>query len=59
MNGWMLFAVISLVLGIIIANILLLKQSANMKLPDSVRKAIEEKKQAEQAAQQTKKPSDE
>jgi hypothetical protein len=41
--GWVIFIVV-IVLGIIVSNILLLKQSANMKLPDSVVKAIEEKK---------------
>jgi competence protein ComGC len=44
--GWVIFIVV-IVLGIIISNILLLKQSANMKLPDSVVKAIEEKKAME------------
>jgi hypothetical protein len=44
--GWVIFIVV-FVLGIIISNILLLKQSANMKLPDSVVKAIEEKKAME------------
>jgi len=45
--GWVIFIVV-IVLGIIISNILLLKQSANMKLPDSVVKAMEEKKAMEQ-----------
>ncbi|GLS92359.1 hypothetical protein GCM10007916_34300 [Psychromonas marina] len=61
MNGWMLFLVIAFVLGIIVSNILLLKHSAKMKLPDSVLKSIEEKKQAEALAkkkQETKKPTD-
>lgn len=44
--GWVIF-IILLVLGIILSNILLLKHSANMKMPDSVIKAIEEKKQRE------------
>lgn len=66
MSGWMLFLVIAFVLGIIVSNILLLKHSSKMKLPDSVLKAIEEKKieekkQAELLAEQkqkTKKPTD-
>jgi hypothetical protein len=62
MNGWLLFLVITLVLGIIVSNLLLLKHSAKMKLPDRVLKAIEEKKEAERIAQQesnNKKPTDE
>lgn len=57
-TGWVIFIIV-LVLGIIISNILLLKQSANMKMPDSVLKAIEEKKQQvlkEQQEQAKKKP---
>lgn len=58
--GWIIFIVV-IVLGIIISNILLLKQSANMKLPDSVVKAMEEKKaleqlQEEQQNEKQKKP---
>ena len=33
MSGWAIFAIISLVLGIIVSNIMLLKHTANMKLP--------------------------
>ena len=59
MNGWMLFLLIALVMGIILGNILLLKHSAKMKLPDSVLKAIEEKKEAERLAEEeNKKPTD-
>ena len=59
MNGWMLFLLIALVMGIILGNILLLKHSAKMKLPDSVLKAIEEKKEAERLAElESKKPTD-
>lgn len=54
MNGWMLFLLIAFVLGIIISNILLLKHSAKMKLPDSVLKSIKEKKQAEEIEQKEK-----
>lgn len=54
MNGWMLFLIISLVLGIIIGNILLLKHSAKMKIPERVLKSIHEKK----LAQEGKKPTD-
>lgn len=45
MNSWGLFLLIVLVLGIVIGNIMLLKHSANMKLPESVRKAIKDKKE--------------
>ena len=44
--GWVIFIII-LVLGIIVSNLLLLKQTANMKIPDDVLKAIKEKKQRE------------
>ena len=45
-TGWVIFIVV-IVLGIILSNIFLLKQSANMKLPDSVVKAIKDKKEKE------------
>ena len=44
--GWVIFIIV-LVLGIILSNILLLKQSAKMKIPDSVVKAIHEKNERE------------
>lgn len=44
--GWVIFIII-LVLGVIVSNLLLLKQTANMKIPDDVLKAIKEKKQRE------------
>ena len=44
MSGWVLFLLITFVLGIVISNILLLKHSANMKLPENVTRILEEKK---------------
>ncbi len=44
MSGWALFLLIAFVLGIVISNIMLLKHSAKMKLPESVMRVIEEKK---------------
>lgn len=44
--GWVIFIII-LVLGVIVSNLLLLKQTVNMKIPDDVLKAIKEKKQRE------------
>ncbi|WP_298941057.1 DUF2897 family protein [uncultured Psychromonas sp.] len=44
--GWVIFIIV-LVLGIILSNILLLKQSAKMKIPDNVVKAIHEKNERE------------
>ncbi|MDA7745931.1 DUF2897 family protein [Psychromonas sp.] len=41
-TGWVIFIIV-LVLGFIISNILLLKQSANMKIPDSVIDAVKER----------------
>ena len=48
--GWVIFIIV-LVLGIIVSNILLLKQSANMKIPDSVIEAMQKKKDREEAEQ--------
>jgi len=63
MNGWMVFLIIALVMGVIVSNLLLLKQSAKMKIPESVLKSIATKKQAEQLAKNTavnkKKPTEE
>ena len=44
--GWIIF-IILLVLGIIVSNILLLKQTANMKIPQHVIKAVKERQQKE------------
>ena len=43
MSGWPLFLLIAFVLGIVISNIMLLKHSAIMKLPEDVIRLIEEK----------------
>ena len=59
--GWVIFIIV-LALGIILSNILLLKKSANMKIPDSVVKAMQKKKdreareQLEQEKKAQKKP---
>lgn len=52
--GWVTFIIV-LVLGIILSNILLLKQSAKMKVPDHVLKAIKEKQDKEQVEIDSKK----
>ena len=44
--GWVIFIIV-LVLGIVLSNILLLKKSANMEVPDSVKQAIKEKTKEE------------
>jgi len=44
--GWVIFIIV-LVLGIVLSNILLLKKSANMEVPDSVKQAIKEKNERE------------
>ncbi|PKF61018.1 DUF2897 domain-containing protein [Psychromonas sp. psych-6C06] len=54
MNGWLIFLIISLVLGIIISNLLLLKQSAKIKIPESVLKSIAERKEAENESREEK-----
>lgn len=58
MNGWLIFLIIALVLGIIVSNLMLLKQSAKIKIPESVLKEISEKKQAEKLKEENKKPTD-
>lgn len=58
MNGWVLFFLIIFVLGIVISNIMLLKHTAKMKLPESVMRAIEEKK-SKGKKQAEKKPTEE
>ena len=51
--GWIIF-IILLVLGIIVSNILLLKQTANMKIPQHVIKAVKERQQKELEAENKK-----
>lgn len=59
MNGWAVALIIIFILGIIIANIMLLKQTANMKVPESVLRAIQERKEKElQEEQEKEKPKD-
>lgn len=60
MNGWALFLLIALVLGIIVSNIMLLKHTANTKLPADVIRAIAERKMKEklQKENKAKKPTD-
>ena len=59
MSGWMIFLIIALVLGVIVSNLLLLKQSAKMQIPDSVIKASKARRAAEALEKQNKKkPTD-
>ncbi len=58
MSGWMIFFIISLVLGIIVSNLLLLKQSAPKKIPDHILKKIAQKRQQEKLDAESKKPTD-
>lgn len=58
MNGWWVFLIIALVLGIIISNLLLLKHSAKMKVPDHILKSIAQKKREEKQQAENKKPTD-
>ncbi|MFT6987109.1 MAG: cellobiose-specific phosphotransferase system component IIC, partial [Psychromonas sp.] len=44
MNSWALFLLIAAILGIVVGNIMLLKHSANMKLPEEVKQAIAKRK---------------
>jgi uncharacterized membrane protein affecting hemolysin expression len=45
MNGWAVTLIIVFILGIIISNLMLLKKTANMKVPESVLRAIKERKE--------------
>lgn len=58
MSGWAIFFIISLVLGVIVSNLLLLKQTAKHKIPDHILKSIAEKKKEEELASENKKPTD-
>lgn len=58
MNGWLIFLIIALVLGIIVSNIILLKQTAKMKVPDHVLKSIAERKLAEKMEAENEKPTE-
>jgi len=59
MNGWAVALIIIFILGIIIANLMLLKQTANMKVPEAVLRAIQEKKEkALQEELEKEKPKD-
>lgn len=48
MDTWAITLIITLVLGFIIGNLMLLKHSANMKLPDKVLQEIKKKKEEEE-----------
>ncbi|MFQ3176372.1 MAG: putative membrane protein affecting hemolysin expression [Psychromonas sp.] len=56
MNGWAVALIIIFILGIIISNLLLLKKTANMKVPEAVLRAIKEREK--KALQEGKKPKD-
>ncbi|PKG37617.1 DUF2897 family protein [Psychromonas sp. Urea-02u-13] len=63
MNGWLIFLIIAIVLGVILSNLLLLKQSAKHKIPDHIIKAVAarrlaEEQEAEKLETQNKKPTD-
>ena len=63
MNGWLIFLIIAIVLGVILSNLLLLKQSAKHKIPDHIIKAVAarrlaEEQEAEKLNVQKKKPTD-
>jgi len=58
MSSWALFLLITFVLGIVVSNIMLLKHSAKMKLPDDVVQAIAKKKKQEEQKKNEKKPTD-
>ncbi|CUS49229.1 MAG: Protein of unknown function (DUF2897) [Idiomarinaceae bacterium HL-53] len=51
MSGWAVFLIIALVLGIIVSNILLVKYTANMKMPDVRDPMASHKKTSNQASE--------
>jgi len=58
MSGWMIFFIIAMVLGIIVSNLLLLKQSTKNKIPDHILKSIAKKKELEKMEAESKKPTE-
>ena len=48
MSGWTVFFIISIVLGIIVSNLLLLKQTAKTKIPDHIIKKVAERRKKEE-----------
>ncbi len=60
MNGWAVTLLIALVLGVIVSNLMLLKHTAKMKVPQEILDVIQKKKEkAIQEEKQKKKPNDE
>lgn len=60
MNSWAIALLIILVLGVIVSNLMLLKNTAKMKIPKEILKAIKKKKDNKIKAQkQEKKSTDE
>jgi uncharacterized membrane-anchored protein YhcB (DUF1043 family) len=57
MNGWWVAVIIALVLGVIVGNLLLLKQTAKFKVPKEVIEAVKKRKEKE-AQENKKKPTD-
>jgi len=60
MNGWWIAFIITLVLGVIVSNLMLLKYSAKFTVPKDVIEAVK-KRNAKEAQQKDhkKKPTDE
>jgi len=56
-TGWVIFIIV-FALGIILGNLLLLRKSAQMKVPESVIKAVKERQRKEQEAENNKKKPD-
>jgi hypothetical protein len=52
--GWAIFIFV-VVLGLIISNVLLLKQCAHIKVPDSVIEAVKARQQREREEEEAKK----
>ena len=56
-TGWVIFIIV-FALGIILGNLLLLRKSAQTKVPESVIKAVKERQRKEQEAENNKKKPD-
>jgi uncharacterized membrane-anchored protein YhcB (DUF1043 family) len=60
MSGWAIALIIILVLGVVVGNLMLLKQTAKMKVPEEILRAVQErkKKELQEEQQKEKKPKD-
>ncbi|WP_037028296.1 DUF2897 family protein [Psychromonas aquimarina] len=58
MSGWTVFLIISLVLGVIISNLMVLKYTAKMKMPGELKRDAEKRKQQQAREDEQQKTTD-